>query len=245
MSELVGGRDRQRSRGISRLNAARRGSTGRTPGSVNGSSSRTSYSMRSPTSTAMKLPRDESPTRYGVGNDIDRHLRSRARSSPRSLIGYTGDVRRFSDRWSLRRLQRHRPDRVLLRRSDRASTVTAREPTLNHAIHMVAVTQIRHRESDGRALLRHARSPPARPDAKRLRALKRQLCDRVYRHLTPPTLEALGPGGQPGNDSHIQRGRPNPEPGTSDQSLPDPKPTLAPTGRTVTGRPTRARTATK
>ena len=42
------------------------------------------------------------------------------------LIGYTGDVTRFREPRPLRRLQRHRPGRVLLRRPNRAPAVPAR-----------------------------------------------------------------------------------------------------------------------
>ncbi len=54
--------------------------------------------------------------------------------------------------------------------------------TLNHAIHMIAVTQIRHAHSEGRGYddRKIAEGHTAR-HAKR--ALKRQISDRVFKHL--------------------------------------------------------------
>ena len=50
------------------------------------------------------------------------------RSSPAMLIGYTGDVAPVPQPRPVRRVQRHRTRRALLRRSGRASTLPAREP---------------------------------------------------------------------------------------------------------------------
>jgi transposase len=52
---------------------------------------------------------------------------------------------------SLRRLQRHCAGRVLLGRSSRAPIASARDHRLNHAIHMVAICQLRQPHSEGRA----------------------------------------------------------------------------------------------
>ena len=83
------------------------------------------------------------------------------------LIGYSGDPTRFTTASRLRRLHRHRPDRVLLRRTDRASAVTARQPA--------AQPRPAHRRDHPDPLPRTARagatttanSPKARPHAKR------------------------------------------------------------------------------
>ena len=70
---------------------------------------------------------------------------------------------------------------------------------LDHAIHMVAVTQVRHRHSEGRAKKARARPQEA------LRALKRQISNAIFACLQAAARRAAarpgGPGGQPGNDS--------------------------------------------
>ena len=75
---------------------------------------------------------------------------------------------------------------------------------LNHAIHMVAVTQIGHRHSEGRAYydkkLAEGKSPK-----EALRSLKRQISNAIFGCLQAGARRAAaragGPGGQPGNDS--------------------------------------------
>ncbi len=83
---------------------------------------------------------------------------------------------------------------------------------MNHAIHIAAVTQIRHRHSAGRAFYDRKLAEGATPK-KALRALKRRISDIIYRHLIADARAAqpaltMGPGGQPGNDSTSLRDRP-------------------------------------
>jgi transposase len=75
---------------------------------------------------------------------------------------------------------------------------------LNHAIHMAAVTQVRHRHSDGRAYYdKKLAEGKTRKEA--LRALKRQISNAIFACLQADARRAAGrakgPGGQPGNDS--------------------------------------------
>jgi len=71
---------------------------------------------------------------------------------------------------------------------------------LNHAIHMAAVTQIRHPGSKGRAYFdKKLAEGKTRKEA--LRALKRRISDAIYARLQADARRAGGPGGQPGNDS--------------------------------------------
>jgi transposase len=58
--------------------------------------------------------------------------------------------------------------------------------TLNHAIHMIAVTQIRHRHSEGRRYY-DDKLAAGRTGREAMRALKRHISDRVYRHLRADT----------------------------------------------------------
>jgi transposase len=75
---------------------------------------------------------------------------------------------------------------------------------LNHAIHMAAVTQIRHRHSRGRAYYDKKLAEGKTP-TEALRALKRQVSNAIFACLQADARRAAarpgGPGGQQGNDS--------------------------------------------
>jgi hypothetical protein len=76
---------------------------------------------------------------------------------------------------------------------------------VNYAIHIAAVTQIRHRHSDGRAYYERKIAEGKTPK-EALRALKRRISDAIYAHLVAGARQAAaasvkGPGGQPGNGS--------------------------------------------
>jgi transposase len=75
---------------------------------------------------------------------------------------------------------------------------------LNHAIHMAAVTQIRHRHSDGRAYYDKKLAEGKTPK-EALRSLKRQISNAIFACLQGDARRAAtraeGPGGQQGNDS--------------------------------------------
>lgn len=101
-----------------------------------------------------------------------------------TIIGHTGDIARFptADRfaayngtapieWSSGNPKR--PTHRLSRRGNR---------TLNHAIHIAAVTQLRHRHSPGRGFYDRKLTEGHTPRAA-IRALKRRLSDVIYRRL--------------------------------------------------------------
>jgi transposase len=70
---------------------------------------------------------------------------------------------------------------------------------LNHAVHMAAITQIRHKHSDGRAYYQRTLAEgKTRKEA--LRCLKRRISDAIYARLRADARKA-GPGGQPGTDT--------------------------------------------
>jgi hypothetical protein len=98
---------------------------------------------------------------------------------------------------------------------------------LNHAIHMAAVTQIRHAHSDGRAYY-DKKIAEGKTPKEALRCLKRRISNAIWARLRADARPAApagaeGPGGQPGNDtassaagSHPARqlfGPATPEPG--------------------------------
>ena len=100
---------------------------------------------------------------------------------------------------------------------------------LNHAMHLIAVTQIAH-DTPGRAYY-DRKIAEGKTKKEALRALKRRISDAVWRQLQldlAATREA-GPGGQPGTTLELQRGRLTIlKAGSSDQSLPNPNTTLRP-----------------
>ena len=126
------------------------------------------------------------------------------------IIGYTGDVTRFPTAGHYAAYNGTAPiefsssGRTVHRLSRRGNR------TLNHAIHMIAVTQIRNLDSEGRAY--YDRKLADGRTTTRSDALVEAPHQRP--RLPPPARRRssqVGPGGQPGNDSAIQRGRPSPE----------------------------------
>jgi transposase len=99
-----------------------------------------------------------------------------------TLIGYSGDVRRFPTAGHYAAYNGTAPielssgGRTVHRLSRRGNR------TLNHAIHMAAVTQIRNLDSEGRAYY-DTKLAAGKTSREALRALKRKISDRVYRQL--------------------------------------------------------------
>jgi transposase len=83
---------------------------------------------------------------------------------------------------------------------------------INHAIHMMAVTQIRNRASDGRAYYERKRLE-GKTGKEALRCLKRRLSDVIYRQLVADQAGTIEPCGSP-------TGRPTPPTCTSPTSPP-------------------------
>ena len=99
-----------------------------------------------------------------------------------SLIGFTGDVRRFTSRDQYAAyngtapVERSSGGRVVHRLSQRGNR------RLNHALHLAAICQIRQTHSEGRAYFdRKVADGKTKKEA--LRALKRQLSTAVYRQM--------------------------------------------------------------
>jgi transposase len=145
------------------------------------------------------------------------------------IIGAVADVTRFASRDRFAAYNGTAPvevssgNRKIYRLSLRGNR------RINHAIHMAAITQIRHRHSDGRVFYdKKIAEGKTRKEA--LRALKRRISNAVFARLradAPKTAvpAGKGPGGQPGNDSvasaagshpeHRLFGPATPEPGTT------------------------------
>jgi transposase len=139
-----------------------------------------------------------------------------------TVVGITGDISRFPTRDRFAAFNGTAPIEVssggrkvwrLSRRGNR---------TLNHAIHMAAVTQVRWRHSPGRAYYDRKIAEGKTPK-EALRALKRRISDAVWAAMVADARRAAvttaaasrdkaGPGGQPGNDSVASAAGSHPEP---------------------------------
>jgi len=103
-----------------------------------------------------------------------------------TIIGYSGNVRRFATAGHYAAYNGTAPiefssaGRVAHRLSRRGNR------TLNHVIHMAAVTQIRHPDTEGRRYY-EAKLAAGKTKREALRALKRKTSDRIYRALLADT----------------------------------------------------------
>jgi transposase len=107
---------------------------------------------------------------------------------------------------------------------------------LNHAIHMAAVTQIRHKHNPGRAYF-DRKIAEGKTGKEALRALKRQLSDVIYARLQADAArgapaQASGPGGQSGNGSDSSAAGSHPRRRLFGQATPGPQPSLRPAAKT-------------
>jgi transposase len=103
---------------------------------------------------------------------------------------------------------------------------------VNHAIHMAAITQIRHRHSDGRAYY-EKKLAEGKTHKEALRSLKRRISDAIFARLQADALQAAeasvtGPGGQPGNDSASSAAGSHPARRLFGQATPGPDTTIRP-----------------
>jgi transposase len=98
------------------------------------------------------------------------------------LIGYTGDVRRFTTRDQFASYAGVAPielssgGRIVHRLSRRGNR------QLNHAIHMVAICQIRQKDSEGRVYFER-KVAEGKTKREAIRSLKRHVSNAVYRQL--------------------------------------------------------------
>jgi transposase len=104
---------------------------------------------------------------------------------------------------------------------------------INHAIHMAAITQIRHKHSDGRAYY-DKKIAEGKTCKEALRSLKRRISDAIFACLradarqVPADETGTGPGGQPGNDSASSAAGSHPARQLFGQATPGPATTLRP-----------------
>ena len=92
---------------------------------------------------------------------------------------------------------------------------------LNHAIHMVDITQVRN-DCPGRAYYLRKQSEGKTPK-EALRALKRRISDVIYRQLVADAAVERGPGGQAGTTPMTSVAGPTPMAGSSVRPQPGPR----------------------
>ena len=95
---------------------------------------------------------------------------------------------------------------------------------LNHAIHMAAITQIRHKHSDGRGYYER-KIAEGKTHKEALRCLKRRISDALYARLRADARKG-GPGGQPGNRTVSRAAGSHPEHRHFGQATPGPEASL-------------------
>jgi transposase len=149
-----------------------------------------------------------------------------------TIIGDVGDVARFPGRDRFAAYNGTAPVEVSSgnRKIHRLSLRGNRR--INHAIHMAAITQIRHRHSDGRAYY-EKKLAEGKTHKEALRSLKRRISDAIFARLQADARQTAaasvtGPGGQPGNDSASSVASSHPARQLFGQATPGPGTTIRP-----------------
>ena len=115
---------------------------------------------------------------------------------------------------------------------------------INHAIHMAAITQIRHKHSDGRAYY-DKKIAEGKTHKEALRSLKRRISDAVYARLLADARRAgqrparRAREGNRGTTLTPARPAHTPNTGSSDKPLPDLGTTIRPGTRAATPSPSK------
>jgi len=98
------------------------------------------------------------------------------------LIGYTGDVSRFPTRHHYAAYNGTAPIEASSGSRNRHRLNPRGNRMLNHAIHLIAITQLRYPDTEGRAFYERKQAE-GKTKKEAIRALKRRLSDVVYRHI--------------------------------------------------------------
>ena len=172
--------------------------------------------------------------------DVNRQIESAVASAPTTLthlfgvgpvttariLGEVGDVARFRSRHHFASYNGTAPTD-----SGSGGPPTPRvnikgNRKLNHAIHIVAVTQARNPSDGQRYYLRKLAETKTQKEA--LRALKRKISDAIYRQLIADTEAARGPGGHMGTTPKTSVTGPTPTADSSVKPQPGPRPKPTP-----------------
>jgi transposase len=161
-----------------------------------------------------------------------------------TIAGDVGDVARFPGRDHFASYNGTAPVEVSSgnRKIHRLSLRGNRR--INHAIHMAAITQLRHKHSEGRAYY-DKKVAEGKTHKEALRSLKRKVSDAIFARLQADARQARenGPGGQPGNGSDSSAASSHPERQLFGPATPGPDTTIRP--GTTAGTPAPSKPATK
>ena len=152
-----------------------------------------------------------------------------------TVIGDVGDIARFPSRDHFASYNGTAPIEVSSGRRKVFRLSRRGNRRINHAIHMAAVTQIRHRHSPGRAYFER-KLAEGHTGKEAIRALKRRISDAIFNRLRDDATArqtSTGPGGQPGNDTETCAAGSHPEHRLFGQATPEPATTLRPTHNRV------------
>ena len=150
------------------------------------------------------------------------------------VLGEVEDVARFRDRDRFAAYNGTAPIEVSSGRRKVYRLSRRGNRRVNHAIHMAAITQIRHAHSEGRAYY-EKKVAEGKTSKEALRALKRRISDALFRRLRADARRSaigsapvMGPGGQAGNDTGASAAGSHPEYRLFGAATPGPEPTLRP-----------------
>jgi transposase len=135
------------------------------------------------------------------------------------ILARVGAIRRFSSAAAFASYTGTAPIAVSSGDVVRHRLSRAGDRQLLYALHVMAITQLRH-DTPGRAYYRRKRAA-GKSHKEALRCLKRRLSDVVYRQLLR-AARAAGPGGHPGATLQSSAAGPTPTTDSSDKSLPGP-----------------------
>ena len=153
-----------------------------------------------------------------------------------TIIGDAGDISRFPSRDHFAACNGTAPVEVPSGNKKVHRLSLRGNRRVSHAIHMAAITQIRHRHSDGRAYY-DRKIADGKTHKEALRSLKRRISNAIYARLRADARQAAaaseeGPGGQPGNDSDSSATGSHPARQLFGQATPGPSTTIRP-GKTA------------
>src|ERR1700691_3383956 len=161
-----------------------------------------------------------------------------------TIAGDVGDVARFPRRDHFAAYNGTAPVEVSSgnRKTHRLSLRGNRR--INHAIHMAAITQLRHKHSEGRAYY-DKKVAEGKTHKEALRSLKRKGSDAISARLRADARQASakGPEGQPGNGSDPSAASSPPERQLFGPATPGPDTTIRPA--TTSDKPAPPKPATK
>ena len=150
------------------------------------------------------------PTLYGVGPVVTA-----------MVLGEVGNVARFRTRHHFASYNASAPDDKGSAGNPAYAVNLKGNRRLNHALHIVAVTQIAHDCAGRRYYERKLAEGKTKKEA--LRALKRRISDAMYRCLVADARRQVGPGGQVGTTPETSVTGPTPTAGSSVRPQPGPR----------------------